>query len=93
MKELKEFLIENKKEKYYRKHVNKVLKRIELFKWLKSDEALFSKLKEKYSVKMNKNELIEHIEKNELQNELKERAVAKWEAIEESIKTKRRPKY
>jgi len=93
MKQLKEFLIENKKEKYYRKYVNKVLKRTELFDWIKTDETLFTKLEKQYSVKMSKNELIEHIEKNELQNELKERTVAKWEAIEESIKTKRRPKY
>ena len=93
MKQLKEFLIDNKKENYYRKHINKVLKKIELLDWIKADETLFSKLEKQYSVKMSKNELIEYIEKNELQNELKERTVAKWEAIEESIKTKRRPKY
>jgi hypothetical protein len=93
MKQLKEFLIEIKKEKYYRKNINKVLKRTELLEWFKSDETLFTKLEKKYSNKISKNELIEYIEKNELQNELKERTVAKWELIEESIKTNRKPKY
>lgn len=93
MKQLKEFLIEIKKEKYYRKNINKVLKRTELLEWFKLNETLFSKLEKKYSNKISKNELINYIEKNELQNELKERTVAKWEAIEESIKTNRKPKY
>jgi hypothetical protein len=37
--------------------------------------------------------LIEYIEENNLQKELTRRTVAKWETIENSIKTNRKPKY
>jgi hypothetical protein len=37
--------------------------------------------------------LIQYIEDNKLQAELKKRVVGKWESIEDSIRTKRAPKY
>ena len=44
-------------------------------------------------VAMNRKELIEHIEKNNLQKELRKKVRDKWEALEESVKINRKPKY
>jgi RecA/RadA recombinase len=44
-------------------------------------------------ISMNRKELIEHIEKNNLQKELRKRVRGKWEALEESVKLNRKPKY
>lgn len=43
--------------------------------------------------KMTRAKLVDYIEENNLQRELKNRAIAKWEEIEESVKLKRKPKY
>ena len=37
--------------------------------------------------------LIEYIENNDLQKELKKRMVQKWEELEASVRTNRPPKY
>jgi hypothetical protein len=42
---------------------------------------------------MSRNELIEYIEKNNLQKELKKKVREKWEEIENSVKLNRKPKY
>ena len=44
-------------------------------------------------VPMNRKELIEYIEKNNLQKELRKKVKDKWEALEESVKLNRKPKY
>lgn len=95
MKQLKEFLIESKKEAYYRKNVNKSLTREGILAWLSEEKntKLLKKLESKYSAKMKRAELIEYIEANNLQKELTERTLAKWEQIESSIKSNRPPKY
>jgi hypothetical protein len=38
---------------------------------------------------MSRDELIQYIEDNHLQKELKKRVIAKWDAFEDSIATKR----
>lgn len=43
--------------------------------------------------KMTRNALVAYIEKNKLEKELKKRMNEKWEAIQESVKTNRPPKY
>ncbi|HUW46876.1 MAG TPA: hypothetical protein VMW50_13945, partial [Dehalococcoidia bacterium] len=95
MAQLKQFLIDNNKENYYRKNINTKLKHEELMNWFKQEgnEKLFAKLEKTYSEKMSRNDLINYIEKNNLQKELAERAVEKWEQIEASIRTNRPPKY
>lgn len=45
------------------------------------------------SPKMNRAKMIDYIIDNNLEKELKKRALAKWEAIETKIKTNRKPKY
>jgi hypothetical protein len=42
---------------------------------------------------MTRKALIEHIEKNNLQKELRKKVRNKWEALEESVKLNRKPKY
>jgi len=42
---------------------------------------------------MSRLNLIKYIEENKLEKELKKRTAEKWEAIEESVKSKRTPKY
>lgn len=43
--------------------------------------------------KMSRKELIDHIEKNNLQKELRKKVRDKWEGIENSVKLNRKPKY
>lgn len=44
-------------------------------------------------VSMNRKELIDYVEKNNLQKELRKKVRDKWEALEESVKLNRKPKY
>jgi RecA/RadA recombinase len=44
-------------------------------------------------VSMNRKELIDCVEKNNLQKELRKKVRDKWEALEESVKLNRKPKY
>ena len=93
--EIKEFLAENKKENYYRKNVCPKLKRSEVMAWLciPENELLLSKFNKKYNIEMTRNELISYIEANNLQKQLTEKVVKKWEVIENSIKSHRPKKY
>lgn len=95
MNQLKGFLIEAKKENYYRKNVNKKLTKDGIMEWLHLDDnvKLLRKLERLYALKMKRLDLIEYIEKNNLQKELTERALNKWEQIENSILSNRPPKY
>jgi hypothetical protein len=42
---------------------------------------------------MTREELIQYIEDNSLQEELEKRVEEKWESVEDSIRTTRRKKY
>ena len=44
-------------------------------------------------VSMNRKELIDYVEKNNLSKELRKKVRDKWEALEESVKLNRKPKY
>lgn len=48
---------------------------------------------EKFGTGKSRTELITYIEENNLQKELSERVEAKWEAVEESLKSGRKKKY
>ncbi len=93
--QIKEFLQEANKEKYYRININPKLHKEEVIAWLNQEGngRLLKKFNIKFSSKMKRDELIQYIEDNNLQNELKERTLNKWESIELSIKTNRKPKY
>jgi hypothetical protein len=95
MNQLKGFLIEAKKEVYYRKNVNQKLTKDGILEWLHLDDnvKLLRKLERLYALKMKRLDLIEYIEKNNLQKELTERTLNKWEQIENSILSNRPPKY
>ena len=48
---------------------------------------------DKFGEVMNRDDLISYIEENDLVDELHERTIEKWEAIEEEIRSKRKKKY
>ena len=61
--------------------------------WVNSDKKIKEKFENKFGVSMTRDELISWIEDNDKQQELNERVVAKWEEIEDSVKTIRKKKY
>jgi len=90
-----EFLQESKKEKWYRKNVSEKIKRSEFIDWIYSEDnkSLLKKYQSKFCKKMKRDELVKYVEDNNLQNELTKRVDEKWEAIEKSIASNRKPKY
>lgn len=92
---LKAFLAENGIEQFYRENVHPKLKKSEVIEWINSDAPpeIKEKFKAEFSELMTRDELINYIEENGLIDELHKRTDEKWEAIEESIATKRKPKY
>lgn len=90
---LKLFLQENGVEEEYRNTVQPKLKKSEVMEWLENHPTLSQKYSKMFSDKMPREELIQYIEDNNLVDELKNKVEEKWEAIEKSIATTRRPKY
>ena len=88
-KELRAFIKEEGLEERYKG----VMKGAEMWAWLISQPDLAPRIAEVFGVTRTREDLIKWIEENGLQAELKKRVVAKWEAIEEAIKTKRARKY
>jgi RecA/RadA recombinase len=72
---------------------DKGFKRGAITEWIAAHAELSTAYQERFGTTMTRDELIEFIESKGLQAELKKRTVAKWEAIEQSIKTARVPKY
>lgn len=64
-----------------------------IFDFIQSKKEYREKYQESFGETMNRDELISYIEKNELENELRERVVNKWEIFEESIQSNRKKKY
>lgn len=92
---LKEFLASNDIEQQYRENVHPKLKKSEVVTWIEEDapEDIKEKFKKEFSDSLSREKLIEYIEDNNLIEELYKRVEEKWEAIELSIATKRKPKY
>jgi len=90
---LRQFLSENDVEEEYRSTISKKLKKSEVMEWLAGHETLAERYKETFLTTMSREDLIAYIEDNDLTETLKNRVEEKWEAIELSIKTTRRPKY
>jgi recombination protein RecA len=95
VKEIVEFLNENGKEKHYKKNVESKIHREVFMEWIIQDKqsSFFKKYQNKFCKKMSRDELVSYVETNNLQKELTEKVVAKWEAIELSIASNRKPKY
>lgn len=64
-----------------------------LFNQFDSAPELKKSWEEKFGTSMTRDELIRYVEENSLEEELRTRALEKWETIEASIKIDRKPKY
>ena len=93
LENLKIFLQENEVEDEYRNTVNEKLKKSEVMGWLEEHPTLGEKYKKTFLDKMSRDDLIKMIEDNNLVDELHRRTEEKWEEIELSIKSLRKPKY
>lgn len=65
----------------------------DIFDFIQSKKEYREKYQEKFGTSMTRDELIAYVEENSLEEELKQRAIERWEQIEEDIKTKRKKKY
>lgn len=62
--------------------------------WIRSDEDRKAKFEDEFGTSMTRDALIRLIESDEnMQRELRERVIAKWEATEAAVASNRRPKY
>ena len=64
-----------------------------IFDFVQSKKEYREKYKESFGETMRRDELVEYIEENGLEEELRQRVVDKWEAFEDSIKSNRKKKY
>lgn len=90
---LKQFLIDNGVEDFYRTNIYPTLKKSQVQEWLDNHETLGDLYRTTFVNSMKRDDLIEYIEKNGLQDELQTRVRAKWEELEQSIRTDRPAKY
>jgi hypothetical protein len=65
----------------------------DIFDFIQSKKEYKEKFAEKFGESMTRDELIEWIENNNLEDELKQRVIDKWEEFEDSIKSSRKKKY
>lgn len=65
----------------------------DIFDFVQSKKEYKEKFSEKFGESMTRDELIEWIENNNLEEELKQRVIDKWEEFEDSIKSSRKKKY
>lgn len=65
----------------------------DIFDFIQSKKEYKEKYSEKFGESMSRDELIEWIENNDLENELDSRVEDKWEEFEESIKSHRKPRF
>ena len=93
--DLKEFLSEYELEGKYQnsKYFDGKANADDIFDFIQSKKEYREKFAEKFGDSMNRDELIEYIENENLESELDERVEAKWEDIESSIKSNRKKKY
>lgn len=64
-----------------------------IFDFIQSKKEYREKYKDSFGETMSRDELVEYIEENNLEDELRQRVVDKWEAFEDSIKSNRKKKY
>ena len=61
--------------------------------WATSKKEYLQKFQERFGMTMSRDELIQFIEDNNLQEELRQKVEEKWEALEDDIKSNRKKKY
>lgn len=64
-----------------------------MFNFIQSKKDYKAKYQEKFGETMTRDELIQYIEENNLEEELDKRVEEKWEAFEDSLKSNRKKKY
>ena len=64
-----------------------------MFNFIQSKKDYKAKYQEKFGETMTRDELIQYIEDNNLEEELDRRVEEKWEAFEDSLKSNRKKKY
>lgn len=65
----------------------------DIFDFIQSKKEYKEKFAEKFGESMTRDELIEWIEENNLEDELRQRVIDKWEEFEDSIRTHRKARY
>lgn len=93
LENLKSWMTEINKLEYYRKNVQKTIKKSDLLKWIGEQDDLKEGFSETFGSPMAKAELVQFIEGHRLEDELTRRTLEKWEKIETEIKSQRKPKY
>lgn len=95
LQELTEFLEENKlKQKYEKsKYYDGKYTAEDIFDFLQSKKEYREKFSVGFGKTMTRDELIEYIEDNELEEELNSRVEEKWEEFEKALKSNRKKKY
>lgn len=88
------FLNENNLiDKYHHKYKTQSEDYDDMFAFIQSKKDYRDMYSNKFGESMNREELIEYIEDNNLEDELNNRVESKWEDFEESIKSKRKKRY
>lgn len=64
-----------------------------MLEWIQNNKGLCQLYEDHFGASMTRDELIEFVESKGLQEELTQKVVEKWEAIEDQIKSNRAPKY
>lgn len=94
VKNLKDFLTENQQLDKMYEELGKKVKQEEMVSWIqKQDAELVKKFNSHFGAVFDYEDLIDYIEDNNLENELRQRVRDKWEEIESKIKTNRKRKY
>jgi hypothetical protein len=95
LEDLKKFIEENDySEKYENsKYFDGKYDKDSIFDFIQSKKEYREKYNESFGETMSRDELVEYIEENGLEEELRQRVVDKWEAFEDSIKSNRKKKY
>ena len=65
----------------------------DIFDFIQSKKEYKEKFAEKFGESMTRDELIEWIEENNLEDELRQRVIDKWESFEDSLRSLRKKKY
>jgi recombination protein RecA len=89
---LQEFLEQTGEIENYKKEYKQV-KKTDMLEFIKGTPTLKESFDKTFGISMTRDELIQYVEENKLQSQLRERVIAKWENFETSIKTCRAPKY
>lgn len=93
LSDLKEWLEAIGRLEEYKTTVNATIKKGQLLEWIQSNEEVKKQYDSEFGQSRTKAELVDYIENNNLEDELKQRVVNKWEEIEADILTSRKPKY